>query len=58
MEKCSFCKAKTERQADGKLPDGWGLAKGTVQGQSFDITFCPKHRGEAEGKLDLIFKPK
>ena len=58
MEKCSFCEAVTERGLDGKLPDGWGKAKGNVLGQSFDITFCPEHRREAEEKLDLIFKPK
>lgn len=56
MEKCSFCEAETKRGLGGKLPEGWGIAKGTVFGQSFDITFCPEHRVEAEEKLDLIFK--
>lgn len=55
-EKCSFCEETTDRTSDGKLPDGWGKAKGNVLDESFDITFCPKHRKEAEGKLDIIFK--
>ncbi|MBA7654778.1 hypothetical protein ES703_62671 [subsurface metagenome] len=57
-EKCSFCEEKTDRDSGGKLPDGWGKAKGNVSGESFDITFCPKHRKEAEEKLDIIFKVK
>ncbi len=53
MYKCSFCEAKAPDNV--KLPDGWGHAKGNVLEQKFDITFCPKHRKEAEEKLDLIF---
>ena len=53
MENCSFCE-----EIEGKLPEGWGRAKGNVFGESFDITFCPKHRKEAEEKLDVIFKAK
>lgn len=54
--KCSFCDLKTQRTPDDKLTEGWGLAKGTVLGRSFDIVFCPNHRSQAEAKLDLIFK--
>ena len=58
MEKCSFCPVTTDRTNEGKLPEGWGQAKGNVFGESFDITFCPEHRKEAEEKLDVIFKVK
>jgi len=52
MRKCSFCEAKVPDSV--KLPEGWGTARGKVFGVEFDIAFCPKHRKEAEDKLDLI----
>ena len=47
---CSFCKAKTE-----KIKEGWGRAKLAVGDKKVDIVFCPKHRMEAEAKLDVVF---
>lgn len=55
MPKCSFCEKESIRDEIGSLPEGWGSAKGKVNDESFDITFCPKHLKEAEEKLDLIF---
>ena len=55
MFNCSFC---DEKSNSDKLPEGWGRAKGKVEAKKFDITFCPKHRKEAEKKLDLIFSGK
>ena len=52
MIKCSFCETKINLES---LPEGWGKAKGEVGNNEFDIVFCPKHRKEAEKKLDLIF---
>lgn len=56
MENCTFCKAKTERTNEGKLPEGWGKTKVNIPGnEPVDITFCPEHRQEAEIKLNLAF---
>lgn len=56
MEECSFCEDKTERDSNGKLPEGWGKAKLDIPGvEPVDVTFCPLHRAEAEEKLDLAF---
>ena len=53
MRKCTFCEAKVP---DGmKLPDGWGHAKLSVGEEITEVAFCPKHRKEAEKKLDLMF---
>ena len=52
MFECTFCNKKSRAE---KLPEGWGTAKGKVGEKEFDITFCPDHRQEAEGKLDLVF---
>ena len=55
MIQCLFCEAMIENTE--KLPEGWGRAKLVVGGkEKVNITFCPKHRKEAEEKLDLIFK--
>lgn len=47
--KCSFCKAKTE-----KIEKGWGRAKLVFDGKKVELIFCPKHRKEAEAKLDTV----
>lgn len=47
---CSFCQAKTDR-----IEDGWGYAKLQTPSGNTEVTFCPKHRKEAEAKLDVIF---
>jgi len=52
MNQCSFCEARVYGQ---KLPSGWGHAKLVVGGKTTEVTFCPKHRKEAEKKLDLAF---
>ena len=55
MESCTFCKATTERTAEGNLPVGWGPAKLLAGNIVTEVTFCPKHIKEAEKKLDLAF---
>lgn len=54
MYHCSFCKNVTNTY-EGKLPAGWGYAKLSVGNKVTEVTFCPKHRKEAERKLDLAF---
>jgi hypothetical protein len=53
MRKCDFCDAQVPDSM--KLPSGWGRARLTVGKQTTEVTFCPKHRKEAEKKLDLVF---
>ena len=53
MRECSFCEAKVPDSV--KLPYGWGHAKLSVGSKITEVTFCPKHRKEAEKKLDLAF---
>ena len=54
MIQCSFCEAIIENVE--KLPEGWGRAKLSLNDKEVvNITFCPKHRKEAEKKLDLAF---
>jgi len=47
---CSFCPAKSN-----KIKNGWGYAKLTTPIGLVEVTFCPKHRKEAEAKLNLAF---
>jgi hypothetical protein len=47
---CSFCPARTDR-----IRNGWGHAKLVTPGGMVEVTFCPKHRNEAEDKLDMAF---
>lgn len=53
MRQCNFCKAKVPDSL--KLPYGWGYAKLSVGNTVVEVTFCPKHRKEAEKKLALAF---
>ena len=53
MRECDFCEAKVPDSV--KLPEGWGRAKFSVGENVTKVTFCPKHRKEAEEKLDLAF---
>ena len=53
MRECTFCEAKVPDCM--KLPDGWGRAKLSVGKEVTEVTFCPKHRKEAEARLDLAF---
>lgn len=48
--KCSFCPAQSNT-----IKNGWGYAKLTTPSDEVEVTFCPKHRNEAEEKLDLAF---
>lgn len=48
--KCSFCPAQSN-----EIKKGWGYAKLTTPNGLVEVTFCPKHRKEAEEKLDLAF---
>ena len=55
MEKCNFCVAEVERDKWGNLPEGWGKARLETDDKEIEVTFCPKHREEAEHKLDIAF---
>ena len=49
---CSFCQDNTD-----KIDFGWGYAKLVTPSYGvIEVTFCPKHRLEAEEKLDVAFK--
>jgi len=48
--KCSFCPLGTN-----SIKAGWGYAKLSTPTGTTEVTFCPKHRKEAEVKLDLAF---
>jgi hypothetical protein len=48
--KCSFCPAETDR-----IISGWGYVELETPGGKVGVTFCPKHRKEAEEKLDIVF---
>ena len=54
MRECTFCEAKVPDCM--KLPGGWGRAKLSVGKEVTEVTFCPKHRKEAEEKLDLALQ--
>jgi len=47
MIKCSFCEATTE-----ELQEGWGR----VIWKTYQVVFCPEHRGYAEIELDRVFE--
>lgn len=49
--KCSFCEAVTK-----EIKGGWGRTKLVVGDKKVDVIFCPKHRKEAEAKLDAVFR--
>jgi len=54
MIKCDFCEALRENEKG--YSDGWGHVKLQFDSNPpVEVTFCPKHRKEAEKKLDIAF---
>lgn len=54
MIKCDFCEALRENKQG--YTHGWGHAKLQFgDNPPVEVTFCPKHRKEAEEKLDISF---